>query len=424
MTVEFGIIGTSIWQQNMKLLEHLTVDRTERVEVLRSLKRALGLSELVYLATCNRVEFIYVSTGEYAGSKLLHKLIDYFFRDTKGLGFFPNDFYQYSGREAVAHLFRTTASLESLVVGENQIAGQYKDAYLDALDTGLAGTTLKDISEETLLVAKKVKRETEIGAGAVSMASLAVDELAAHLDPAVEPVIALIGTGPMTLKLAHYIQDHKLGKLLFVNRTADKAETLAQQFDGNAIALSDFFEKCVPVDAILSATAATEPIFDAEFIERLPIRSKPVLCVDLAIPRDFGAAFDESPKVKLVDIPYLRSKCQGNLRQKFIETSKANEIVREAVNQYFSDRMEVSLKPIFHDSYQESMRLAKNALDDLFAKKVTGLSEEEKEAVYRLVTKLVANSAFQPVKVLSNKLVEMGSDLEITENKNIHKEAV
>ena len=149
-----------------------------------------------------------------------------------------------------------------------------------------------------------------------------------------------------------------------------------------------------------------------------------MICIDLAIPRDFGSAFDDNPKVKLVDIPYLRSKCNGNLRQKFVETSKANEIVREAVNQYFSDRMEVSLKPIFHDSYQESMRMAKSALDDLFAKKVTSLSEEEKEAVYRLVTKLVANSAFQPVKILSNKLVEMGSDLEIAEIKDIRKEAV
>ncbi|MGB5108111.1 MAG: glutamyl-tRNA reductase [Candidatus Zixiibacteriota bacterium] len=422
--MEFGIIGTSIWQQNMKLLEHLTVDRTARVEVLRSLKTSLGLSELVYLATCNRVEFVYVSTGKYAGAKLLHKLIDYFFRDIKGLGFFPNDFYHYSGREAVAHLFRTTASLESLVVGENQIAGQYKDAYMEALASGLAGATLKDISEEALLVAKKVKRDTEIGLGAVSMASLAADELAAYLNPADNPVIALVGTGAMTLKLAHYVQDNKLGKLLFVNRTAEKADTLAQQFDGNAISLTDFIDSRVPVDAILSATAATEAIFDAEFIDSMPERTKPVLCIDLAIPRDFGNEFNNNPKVKLVDIPYLRSKCNGNLRQKFVETSKANEIVRDAVNQYLSDRMEVSLKPIFHDSYQESMKLAKNALDDLFAKKVTGLTEEEKEAVYRLVTKLVANSAFQPVKMLSNKLIEMGSELEITEVKKTHKEAV
>ncbi|MGB5137356.1 MAG: hypothetical protein WBP29_02370, partial [Candidatus Zixiibacteriota bacterium] len=292
--MEFGIIGTSIWQQNMKLLEHLTVDRTARVEVLRSLKTSLGLSELVYLATCNRVEFVYVSTGKYAGAKLLHKLIDYFFRDIKGLGFFPNDFYHYSGREAVAHLFRTTASLESLVVGENQIAGQYKDAYMEALASGLAGATLKDISEEALLVAKKVKRDTEIGLGAVSMASLAADELAAYLNPADNPVIALVGTGAMTLKLAHYVQDNKLGKLLFVNRTAEKADTLAQQFDGNAISLTDFIDSRVPVDAILSATAATEAIFDAEFIDSMPERTKPVLCIDLAIPRDFGNEFNNN----------------------------------------------------------------------------------------------------------------------------------
>lgn len=420
--MEFGIIGTSIWQQNMKLLEHLTIERDSRVETLKRLKQTLGLEELVYLSTCNRVEFVYVSSGRYAGSKLLHRLIDFFFRGIKGLGFFPNDFYHYTGREAVAHLFRTTASLESLVVGENQIAGQYRDAFMEALASGLAGETLKDISEEALVVAKKVKRETTIGSGAISMASLATDELAEYLEPGDQPVIALVGTGPMTLKLAKYVQDNQLGKLLFVNRTVEKAEILATQHDGSAVALCDFMDSPAPVDAIVSATAATEDVFDSNFLSRLQQRSKPVLCIDLAIPRDFSAEFNDNPKVKLVDIPYLRSKCNGNLRQKFIETSKANEIVREAVTQYLSDRMEVSLKPIFHDSFQESMRLAKNALDDLFAKKVTNLSQEEKDAIYRLVNKLIANSAFQPAKALSNHLVELGSEPQ--ELSNNRKEAV
>lgn len=411
--MEFGIIGTSIWQQNLKLLERLTVDRDSRTEALCQLKDYLSLDELIYLSTCNRVEFVYISSGRYSGSKLLHRLIDFFFRDQQGFGFFPNDFYHYTGREAVAHLFRTTASLESLVVGETQIAGQYKEAYMEALATGLAGNALKDISEEALLVAKKVKRETSVGSGSVSMASLAADELAKVCGE--ESTIALIGAGAMTVKLARYILDHKLGSLLFVNRTREKAESLAEQFGGRAVSLDDFIAEPPRINAIVSATAAPGALFDARFLDALPPSDAPVICIDLAIPKDFGACFNDSPKVKLIDIAYLRSACTVNLRQKFIETGKANEIVRAAVNDYMSDRIEVSLKPIFTDSFQESMQLAKRALDDLFAKKVTAISDEDKDAIYRLVTKLIANSAYQPAKVLSDKLANLSGDIDLTE---------
>ncbi len=413
--MEFGIIGTSIWQQNMQLLERLTIDREARVETLRSLRETLGLDELIYLSTCNRVEFIYVSSGRYVGAKILHRMIDFFFEGQATVGFFPNDFYHFTGREAVSHLFRTTAALESLVVGEAQIAGQFKEAYMEALATGLAGSLLKDLSEEALLVAKKVKRDTSVGSGSVSMASLAADELAAHLAAADDPTIALVGAGSMTVKLARYIADHQLGKTIFVNRTTEKAVQLAEQFSGSAVSLNEFLSEPPRVDAIVSATAATEPLFQSDFLERLPNDNRPLLCVDLAIPRDFAICFNNDARVKIVDIPYLRLRCTTNLRQKFVETGKANEIVRQSVSDYLCDRIEGTLKPIFHDSYQESMNLARRALDDLFAKKVTSLDANEKDAIYRLVGKLIANSAFQPVKALSGRLSQLGDDLSLTD---------
>jgi glutamyl-tRNA reductase len=286
---------------------------------------------------------------------------------------------------------------------------------MEALATGLAGVMLKDLSEEALLVAKKVKRETSVGSGSVSMASLAADELAAHLAAADNPTIALIGAGPMTVKIARYIADHNLGKMIFVNRTPEKVAALAEQFSGSAVSLSEFLSVPPRVDAIVSATAATEPVFQLEFLTRLPKSATLVLCIDLAIPRDFAISFNNDARVKVVDIPYLRSRCSTNLRQKFIETGKASEIVRQAVNEYLCDRIEGSLKPIFHDSFQESMNLARRALDDLFAKKVTSLTADEKDAIYRLVGKLIANSAFQPVKTLSDKLSRLGDDLNLSD---------
>ncbi len=413
--MQFGIIGTSIWQQNMPLLERLTIPRESQTQLLEELKSKLGLDELVYLSTCNRVEFMYVTAGDQPDGRLLHRLIDFFFAGRQDVGFFPNDFYHFTAREAITHLFRTVSSLESLVVGETQITGQFKQAYQEASERGHVGPMLADLAEEALQVAKRVKRDTSLGVGALSMASLAANELQAHLEGKSTAVIALVGSGLMTRKLAKNVQDAGLGRLLFVNRTLEKARALADEFGGRAVSLDDFRAHPAEVDAIISATAAPDPVFDAHFLAALPHSGSRVLCVDLAIPRDFSPEFDHDPRVLLVDIPVLKSRGNGNLRQKFIEATKANEIVTEAVARYLSDRMEVSLKPIFHDSYKESIELANRALNDLFAQKLSGLEDHEREAVTRLVTKLIGHSSFQPVRLLSQRLAQTQSGLCLNE---------
>lgn len=422
--MELGLIGTSIWQQNLPLMERLTLDRETKVVDLQKLKEKLRLTELVYLATCNRVEFTYISDGSLTEPQLFHHLLDFFFKGMRDIGFFPNDFYHFTGKEAITHLFRTAASLESLVIGETQIVGQIKQALQEAQDSGLAGPTLAKVVEESLQVAKRVKRDTSIGVGALSMASLAANELRAHIKSNGSAVIALVGAGPMTRKLAANIKDSNLGQILFVNRTVDKADQLTVEFGGRAIALADFVSSPCAVHAIISSTASTEPVFDASFVQKLPNIGQKVLCVDLAIPRDFCPDLMGNERIVLADIPYLKSRGNGNLRQKFIEAGKANEIVREAVAKYLCDQVELTLKPIFHDSYQESMALAQRALDSLFNKELTSLGHNEREAVTRLVTKLIGHSSFQPVKALSGRLASMNGDLPAADLDGSSRQAV
>jgi len=422
--MEFGIIGSSVWQQNLPLLESLTLDREDKIDKLHQLKSSLEISELIYLATCNRVEFIYASTGRYSSSQIFHRLLDFFFAKSPGINFFPNDFYQYTGREAVTHLFRTVSSLESLVMGEAQIAGQFKAAYQEAAEAGLAGPFLSRLGDEALNVGKKIKRETEIGKGAQSMASLAFAEMDKHLRGVKDTAIALVGAGEMTRKFAKYINKVDLGSLLFVNRSLDKAEKLADEFGGRAIALSKFIDAPEAVDGIVSATASSEPIFDNDFLTKLLASEKPVLCIDLAIPRDFAPEFASDSKIHMVDIPYLKAKSNGNLRKKFLETGKANEILKLSVHRFLSDRMEVSIKPIFRESFNESIELAQTALEDLFEKKVTSLNDDEKQAVLRLVTKLIGHSSFQPARKLSDHLAQMYSQLNLKDFVFTQKSAV
>ncbi len=421
--MEIGVIGTSVWQHNFPLIERLTIDREQRSLALEQIKQKLGLTELIYLATCNRVEFIYVHPTDSKGGKVLHGIIDFFFKGRRDLSFFPNDFYQYTDREAISHIFRTVSSLESLVVGETQITGQFKDAVEYATETGLAGPHLESLSREALNVARQVKRDTNIGAGSVSMASLATAELTRALGDRQSPVIALVGSGPMTRKLANHLKKHGQPQFLFVNRTLDKARSLAEEFGGRALSLDDFVAAPPSIDAILSATAATEPVFDGAFLSMLN-HDKSVVCVDLAVPRDFSIEFSQGKNVVLLDIPALKKSGQGNLRQKFVEASRANEIVRDAVSRYLANRIEGSLKPIFQSSYQQSLDVARRALDQLFDKKMPHLADDDREAVIRLVNKLIGQSAFQPVRLLSDRLVETRSDLNINSMSGTKKEAV
>lgn len=404
--MEYGIIGTSIWQQNLPLLEKLTIDREIKIDKLNELKSALGVDELIYLATCNRVEFVYFSNSNHSDGHFLHRLIDFFFSDGNEINFFPNDFYHYKGKEAITHLFRTVSSLESLVVGETQITGQFKDAYEEALGAGLVGLYLNKLANEAVLVSKKIKRETSIGEGAQSMASLASDELSKYFQSDENPMIALVGAGEMTEKFAKYIMKEKIGRLLFVNRSQDKAEKLAKKYGGESISLEDFISNPEKVDAIMSATAAPDTVFDFNFIKNTQPTNKAVLCIDLAVPRDFSNDFNIDDNFKVIDIQYLKGKAQGNLRRKFVEASKANEIIKESVHNFISDRMEVFIKPIFHNTYKESVELANQALNDLFAKKVTTLSDDDQNAIINLVTKLIGHSSFQPSKVISDRLAQ------------------
>lgn len=422
--MEIGIIGTSVWQQNMPLLEKLTLDRDQKNDILIEIKALLDLDELVYLATCNRVEFIYVTSRPNRGARIMHRLLDFFFSERRDISFFPNDFYHFEGKEAIIHLFRTASSLESLVLGENQITGQIKQAYQDASEAGLVGPALDSLIQEALNVARKVKSQTSLGEGSLSMASLAGIELSAGLGSIENPVVALIGSGKMQVKLAKFVRESLGGRLLFVNRTFSKAEDLADEFGGEAMPLDEFLQSPPAVNAIVSATASVEPIFDRDFLDRLPGDGRRVVCIDLAVPRDFCLDFVDDERVTLVDIPALKAKSQGSLRQKFVEAGKANEIVRNAVSKYLSNQIEVSLKPIFQNTYRETLETAEKALGDLFAKRVTSLPKEDQEAVLRVVTKLIGQSTFGPVRRLSQQLVEKGQELHLPDAATDFRQAV
>lgn len=405
-----GLIGTSVWQQNTALLERLTINRDEIERVLPELKKCLKVNELVYLSTCNRVEFLFTTSGQVHSAQILHRLIDFFFRHSKDISFFPNDFLVFQGRAAVGHLFRVASSLESVVVGETQIAGQLGEALAQSQNCGVCGPTLEDLVLKALLASRRVRRETNIGAGAVSMASLAFDAISSHLADNKFARVALVGSGPMTRKMAVYLTEAGFDNLLFVNRTLEAIRPIAESFSSPCMSLDEFQATLPQVDAIVSATAAPDALFGAAFCGQLRQADRPVLCVDLAIPRDFAPECASNPNIRLIDIPSLKAAGNRNLREKFVEAGKANDIVRDEVAKYFAGQVHVTMKPLFHQCREESLEMAHRTLNDLFDGRLKSLSESDRRVITELVEKVVNHSSSLPARLLSDHLAGNDTD--------------
>ena len=404
--ISFGVIGASVRGGSLRLLEALSVPSDSRAEVLAALKDACGFAELTPVFTCNRVEFYYIAGEGTAGTAYRNKLLDFFLRGRDKVDFGPADIYSYSAFRALKHLYRVSASLDSMVVGEAQILGQVKDALVEARSSGLIGPRLDAIFAGAFRVAKKIRRETPLGEHAVSMATLvsaAVDEHLAKWGPA---SVAVVGVGPMANKLAEHLKTHEGLKLTFVNRTVAKAQTLADQFSGRAMSLDEFFAQPPGVDILFSSTSSPDPLFDREKVDRIRWERdalSPLLLIDLAIPRDIDPAVGVLPNVLLRDIPYFQTVADTNRRARFVAVDQAEQIVELEIARAHRENAERQFKPVFASTLSEAMAYARSGLDKLFATRLDHLSAEDRSVIGYWVEKLVRYTNQLPVGALAEQ---------------------
>src|SRR5208282_2800423 len=196
--------------------------------------------------------------------------------------------YEYQDKDAVSHLFRMAASLDSMVVGEPQILGQVKEAFAVARASGAIGGQLEHLLQSTFAAAKRVRSETEIGSNSVSIASVAV-ELARKIFGSLQGrTVFLVGAGKMSELAARHLVQQGAGAILVSNRTQERATRMAEQFKGRVIPYEQLYETASDADIVISSTGAPHPIFRREhgqkFMQRR--RNRPMFFIDIAVPRD------------------------------------------------------------------------------------------------------------------------------------------
>jgi glutamyl-tRNA reductase len=404
--ISFGVIGASIRSGNVDLLSALTVPEDDRSRVLQELKDACGFNEMVAVFTCNRVEFYYIADDRQTGTESRNKLLDFFLRGYPKVDFEPSDIYVHTTFRALQHLYRVAGSLDSMVVGEAQILGQIKQAYAEARTLDIAGHQLTNIFNEAFRVAKKIRRETPLGKKSVSMVSLVMDAVTAHLEKWGRSTIVIVGVGPMSEKLAEHLHHRDDVDLLLVNRTVTKAEELAAKYDCRAMALDTFKTDPVPVDIVFTSTSATDPVITRAAMEKLQsVRPSgvPLLVIDLAIPRDVDTAAAEVENVIVRDVPYFRSFADRNRRARFVAVDQAERIVNAEIGRAHRQNAERQFRPVFASALNEGLAYAHAGLNRLYDGKLSHLQKTDRELLTHFIEKLVRYTNHLPVSALAEQ---------------------
>ena len=309
------------------------VDIRERVvfpaerlpEALRALASLPTVQEAAILSTCNRTELYCGLEGE-DDSALIGWLCNYHHLR-------PDDLkpylYIYPDEAAVRHMFRVAAGLDSMVLGEPQILGQMKTAYQSAIDAGTLNTQLGKLFQHTFTVAKQIRTDTAIGASPVSVAFAAVSLARQIFGDLSKQTALLIGAGETIELAARHLADHKLGRMIVANRTVERAHTLAAEFNGYAIALSEMPVHLAEADIVISSTASQLPILGKGTVERALKKRKhrPIFMVDIAVPRDIEAEVAQLDDIYLYTVDDLQEVIQENLKSRQEAAMQAEEII-------------------------------------------------------------------------------------------------
>lgn len=302
------------------------------VDALQELAAQPHIHEAAILSTCNRTEIVCNLEEDDTAT-----VVDWFQHYHK---LTPEEVepyvYVHPQQFAVRHMLRVASGLDSLILGEPQILGQMKEAYLTAVQAGTVGTLLGRLFQHTFAVAKQVRTDTAIGSSPVSVAFATVSlakQLFTHLS---QHTVLLIGAGETIELAARHLHEHKIGRIIIANRTVEKAHTLASEFGGYAISLGDIPVHLAEADLVISSTASQLPILGKGAIERAVKERKhrPMLMIDIAVPRDIEPEAGELDDVYLYTVDDLQDIIQEGLRSRQEAAEQAEEIIENQVHRF------------------------------------------------------------------------------------------
>ncbi len=414
-----GLIGTSHKTAPIEIREKFSFKEEETKDFLLKLLENENILETFLLSTCNRTEIYFVSNIEN------FELVKNFLKNYKKLDFDIDKYiYTHKNLEAIYHGFKVASSLDSLVIGEPQIVGQFKNAYLLAKEIGAIGQILDRFCQTALKVSKKVRTLTNIAKGEVSIASVAV-ELAKKIFGSLKgKKVALIGAGEMAQNAIKHLIKEGVKDLIIVNRNQDKAKNIAENLKKEfpflnieIYPLNKLLEALEKVDVVISSTSAPSFIITYEDIKKIINKKKNYLfLIDIALPRDIDPKVQEFDNVFVFYIDDLEKIVKENLKQRELEAIKAEKIVEEEAIRFYKWLKEYQVYPIIASIREKAEKIRKEELEKRLKK--LNLDEKTKKEI-DYMTKVIVNKILH-TQIANAKLLakedEDGSIVKVLKN--------
>jgi glutamyl-tRNA reductase len=394
------LVGVSHKTAPVEVRERLAFAETGIAGALREVVDHQAISEGLIVSTCNRVEILAATPRltEEENALGIARLSDFLHRYH---GCAPaslnGHLYHHTDLSAIKHVFRVTASLDSMVVGEPQILGQVKEAFHLARDAQTVGHTLNRLMSRAFAVAKRVRNETAITANAVSISFVAVELARKVFETLQGTTILLLGAGEMAELAARRLINYGASRLLIANRTYENAERLANELSGAAVRFEDLTRRLPEADIILCSTGAAQYLIRPDHIRPAlnARRNRPMLLIDISVPRNVDPAVSELDNVFAFDIDDLEAVTRTNRQEREREALRAEAIIETEAERFAAALAEGDLNKVIGAFRREVVAMAQAELERS-RKRLGPLTAEQEEAL-RIMLNAVVNKLTHPI---------------------------
>jgi glutamyl-tRNA reductase len=402
VTGELLALGASHKTAPLELREKLALPAGRASRVLGELTDHDGVHEAVALFTCNRTELYLVTDdaleAENAALAILSRQAE--LRPTELIG----SLYSLHGHEAVEHLFAVTAGLDSMIVGEAEIQGQVKRAYEMALVEGVSGPISNRLFRDALAAGKRVRTETGIARANLSISTVAVQLAADFLGDLADRRVLVIGAGDNAELTARALRDRGVHTLFVANRRYDRALGLAQRFGGRAVTFEDMPRELESADIVVTSTGAPHQIVGREELEFVAASrmGRPLVMIDLAVPRDIEPSVRDCPGIALYDMDDLQRAVARNLDARVAEAEEAMVLVREDVERFETWLASLDVVPTISALRRRADEIVRQVLAEN-EPRWESLSEADRERVEVMARAVVSRLLHEPTVRLKDR---------------------
>src|SRR5919106_3512657 len=370
-------------------------------EALERLTAYPSIKESVILSTCNRVEVVAVASNSLAAFEEIKTFLAEQ-RVHQNRDNLAGHIYTYYGADAVRHLFRVAAILDSMVVGEPQILGQLKAYYQAAQSTGTVSTVLHRLFHRSFSVAKRVRTETGIANRAVSVSSVAVELAQRIFDRFDDKTAMLIGAGKMGDLMARHLQRNGVQSLMVTNRTFERAVELAGQIHGSPILFEDFPHYLRLADLVIACTGSADILVDAGTVEKVlkERKRKAMFFIDIGDSRNFDPQINQLDNAYIYNIDDLKDVAEQNLQERSNEAEKAEGIVHDEVENFTRWIGSLEQAPTITALRQRFDEIRRKEIERSLNSGLRNLSEEQKRALEDMTAAMINKMLHGPISHL------------------------